>query len=57
MKSIMCTLTLTTSCQMINSLQGALTREASEVLKMRAEGKLQSGEQRRGRGEQKGDRR
>lgn len=41
-------LTLTTSCQMYNSLEEkkkALTREASKVLKKRAEGKLQSREQ------------
>lgn len=41
-------LTLTTSCQMYNLFEGALTREASKVLKRRAEGKLESREQERG---------
>lgn len=40
-------LTLTTSCQMYNLFEEALTREASKVLKSRAEGKLESGEQER----------
>lgn len=40
-------LTLTTSCQMYNLFEGALTREASKVLKRRAEGKLASREQER----------
>lgn len=41
-------LTLTTSCQIYNLLEEALTREASKVLKRRAEGKLASSEQERG---------
>lgn len=41
-------LTLTTSCQMYNLFEEALTREASKVLKRRAEGKLVRREQERG---------
>lgn len=41
-------LTLTTSCQIYNLLEEALTREASKVLKRRAEGKLVSREEERG---------
>ena len=41
-------LTLTTSCRMYNSFEEALTGVASKVLKERAGGKLQSGEQERG---------
>lgn len=41
-------LTWTTSCQIHNLLEEALTREASKVLKRRAGGKLARGERERG---------
>lgn len=47
-------LTLTTSCQIYNLLEEALTREASKVLKSREEGKLVS---REGRVSRRGERR